>query len=209
FFFSSRRRHTRFSRDWSSDVCSSDLAGQWRRIPEGAWMESLITPLFEGAPSSGSVVEAAADTAVERDNRSVQEWDLTFSQRQGEARDFLRGADASGRMALGQPAELFRLPREPRPQHVGLDGGRLDAVDPDATPQLHRHRAGQSTQCRLARRIGDEARLGQPRMDAADVEHRPAGTVQFAEERLCPDEWGNDVDVQRRSPVLAGEGLHG
>src|SRR5207302_3949558 len=25
FFFSSRRRHTRFSRDWSSVVCSSDL----------------------------------------------------------------------------------------------------------------------------------------------------------------------------------------
>src|SRR5690606_40787014 len=25
FFFSSRRRHTRFSRDWSSDMCSSDL----------------------------------------------------------------------------------------------------------------------------------------------------------------------------------------
>src|SRR2546422_11241606 len=27
FFFSSRRRHTRCSRDWSSDVCSSDLEG--------------------------------------------------------------------------------------------------------------------------------------------------------------------------------------
>src|SRR5260370_28094775 len=27
FFFSSRRRHTRFKCDWSSDVCSSDLAG--------------------------------------------------------------------------------------------------------------------------------------------------------------------------------------
>src|SRR6266567_9136576 len=26
FFFSSRRRHTRFDCDWSSDVCSSDLA---------------------------------------------------------------------------------------------------------------------------------------------------------------------------------------
>src|SRR5205809_8117283 len=26
FFFSSRRRHTRCSRDWRSDVCSSDLA---------------------------------------------------------------------------------------------------------------------------------------------------------------------------------------
>src|SRR6266478_733712 len=28
FFFSSRRRHTRFDCDWSSDVCSSDL--MWR-----------------------------------------------------------------------------------------------------------------------------------------------------------------------------------
>src|SRR6266852_6582280 len=28
FFFSSRRRHTRCYRDWSSDVCSSDLVGQ-------------------------------------------------------------------------------------------------------------------------------------------------------------------------------------
>src|SRR5207302_4501463 len=28
FFFSSRRRHTRFSRDWRSDVCSSDLGVQ-------------------------------------------------------------------------------------------------------------------------------------------------------------------------------------
>src|SRR3712207_9519250 len=27
FFFSSRRRHTRYWRDWSSDVCSSDLHG--------------------------------------------------------------------------------------------------------------------------------------------------------------------------------------
>src|SRR3712207_1170651 len=28
FFFSSRRRHTRYWRDWSSDVCSSDLLGE-------------------------------------------------------------------------------------------------------------------------------------------------------------------------------------
>src|SRR5699024_12121771 len=28
FFFSSRRRHTRSKRDWSSDVCSSDLFSQ-------------------------------------------------------------------------------------------------------------------------------------------------------------------------------------
>src|SRR2546429_9391074 len=32
FFFSSRRRHTRCSRDWSSDVCSSDLVRTGRRL---------------------------------------------------------------------------------------------------------------------------------------------------------------------------------
>src|SRR3712207_8133024 len=35
FFFSSRRRHTRYWRDWSSDVCSSDLLRDpraWDRI---------------------------------------------------------------------------------------------------------------------------------------------------------------------------------
>src|SRR5205085_2979485 len=35
YFFSSRRRHTRFDCDWSSDVCSSDLGGQaeYVRVP--------------------------------------------------------------------------------------------------------------------------------------------------------------------------------
>src|SRR2546422_1450180 len=35
FFFSSRRRHTRCSRDWSSDVCSSDLGGRALPRPRG------------------------------------------------------------------------------------------------------------------------------------------------------------------------------
>src|SRR6266849_9678030 len=33
FFFSSRRRHTRSTRDWSSDVCSSDLG-----LRSGGWL---------------------------------------------------------------------------------------------------------------------------------------------------------------------------
>src|SRR2546429_6549240 len=36
FFFSSRRRHTRCRRDWSSDVCSSDLACLVRETLAGA-----------------------------------------------------------------------------------------------------------------------------------------------------------------------------
>src|SRR3712207_7616996 len=34
FFFSSRRRHTRYWRDWSSDVCSSDLSKPFRFAAE-------------------------------------------------------------------------------------------------------------------------------------------------------------------------------
>src|SRR2546422_1768219 len=37
FFFSSRRRHTRCSRDWSSDVCSSDLRRSSTSSPIGSW----------------------------------------------------------------------------------------------------------------------------------------------------------------------------
>src|SRR3712207_7432307 len=35
FFFSSRRRHTRYWRDWSSDVCSSDLSAGLRSAARG------------------------------------------------------------------------------------------------------------------------------------------------------------------------------
>src|SRR5438270_4162186 len=47
FFFSSRRRHTRFDCDWSSDVCSSDLPSAEARAtacPRRSWiLESLVT----------------------------------------------------------------------------------------------------------------------------------------------------------------------
>src|SRR5207253_6502973 len=39
FFFSSRRRHTRWPRDWSSDVCSSDL------VPQNSTVEAGIREL--------------------------------------------------------------------------------------------------------------------------------------------------------------------
>src|SRR2546422_8209064 len=40
FFFSSRRRHTRCSRDWSSDVCSSDLSP--RPDPAHHWVGNRL-----------------------------------------------------------------------------------------------------------------------------------------------------------------------
>src|SRR5690606_39317396 len=49
FFFSSRRRHTRFSRDWSSDVCSSDLEllGYIRGYDNAADFRALGTPTWD------------------------------------------------------------------------------------------------------------------------------------------------------------------
>src|SRR3712207_5696936 len=46
FFFSSRRRHTRYWRDWSSDVCSSDLLA--------------ASDVFVGKAGPSSVYEALA-----------------------------------------------------------------------------------------------------------------------------------------------------
>src|SRR5882757_8737477 len=47
FFFSSRRRHTRYWRDWSSDVCSSDLAveGDQGRQARGNREVGAVVPL--------------------------------------------------------------------------------------------------------------------------------------------------------------------
>src|SRR5207302_5327473 len=49
-FFSSRRRHTRFSRDWSSDVCSSDLIARLGKVKYLS--ESLAT--YRYLPESAS-----------------------------------------------------------------------------------------------------------------------------------------------------------
>src|SRR5438309_5629296 len=42
FFFSSRRRHTRWNCDWSSDVCSSDLEDFWYASFDGKKIETWI-----------------------------------------------------------------------------------------------------------------------------------------------------------------------
>src|SRR5690606_39733923 len=61
FFFSSRRRHTRFSRDWSSDVCSSDLASSLGGDVDGMLAEAVT--LHENTlvkiPEQLSYVEAS------------------------------------------------------------------------------------------------------------------------------------------------------
>src|SRR5207249_7335365 len=59
FFFSSRRRHTRSKRDWSSDVCSSDLSGQ-------VGPSSAEAFAFFGLPLVADIVEEAMQIHVHR-----------------------------------------------------------------------------------------------------------------------------------------------
>src|SRR2546426_4550180 len=60
FFFSSRRRHTRLQGDWSSDVCSSDLAQ-----PHG----EHIDPTPEHAPPGENAARGADREVGEHRNR--------------------------------------------------------------------------------------------------------------------------------------------
>src|SRR5690606_39587972 len=72
FFFSSRRRHTIFSRDWSSDVCSSDLAIFDRLLGGGATFtdrHGASRPLTSG----DLLVVAPFNAQVDRIQRALRE----------------------------------------------------------------------------------------------------------------------------------------
>src|SRR5438445_13822022 len=58
FFFSSRRRHTRYWRDWSSDVCSSDLSAAQRKPTIGEIKSDL--PMFAACTQSTPLVPVRA-----------------------------------------------------------------------------------------------------------------------------------------------------
>src|SRR2546430_14410466 len=66
FFFSSRRRHTRFDCDWSSDVCSSDLLPiELRDRPAGAELTYREVGATAGGLPAGGVRRGAGWGRVE------------------------------------------------------------------------------------------------------------------------------------------------
>src|SRR5699024_11449210 len=72
FFFSSRRRHTRSKRDWSSDVCSSDLTGSdpiCRFARANRQIGSL--PVAERKQAGMRVGEARSEVAARSEERRV------------------------------------------------------------------------------------------------------------------------------------------
>src|SRR5260370_1773327 len=80
FFFSSRRRHTRFKCDWSSDVCSSDLLirrADWK-VGHGEFAGALedadraIAEFPGDDPQSRNVKAKAFNVKANAHNRSEE-----------------------------------------------------------------------------------------------------------------------------------------
>src|SRR2546427_4791954 len=70
FFFSSRRRHTRFDCDWSSDVCSSDLIQADReRVHAREGLEDHGVAFHDRQRGMGAAVAQAEDLRAVRDDR--------------------------------------------------------------------------------------------------------------------------------------------
>src|SRR2546430_6913594 len=103
FFFSSRRRHTRFDCDWSSDVCSSDLRG---RADDERWLRVRIH------------LEAQHVGGVAREERS----ETRRLEQLLTVRD-----DARGRLAAGDDLPVVReLPLDDARDEVDLLGMKND-----------------------------------------------------------------------------------
>src|SRR2546430_8177548 len=102
FFFSSRRRHTRFDCDWSSDVCSSDLNLSWSgHCSRAAPMKRISLALVFVAACSQH--RSPAPQSPEYRNDVVAQKDVTWTQ--------LVNATASGSAIVksgGQPRAADR-----------------------------------------------------------------------------------------------------
>src|SRR5690606_40762287 len=114
FFFSSRRRHTRFSRDWSSDVCSSDLEAQafWEQAggPQGARLPSTgsLQGHFQPAGSGDAAIPPDVESLPEGVNFIYRSHKAVLVQRRPEGALYLvlRTGRVDGLMAISAAAMI-------------------------------------------------------------------------------------------------------
>src|SRR5215472_7790174 len=123
FFFSSRRRHTRCLSDWSSDVCSSDLA-KFLDIttPDAIWPQLVEAASFESMKREGGRLMPQLDSLLDRGHQNF----------------FYKGTNSRWRGVLTDPdIDLYeqKIKAELSPALIRwLTDGRLVAGDPVASP---------------------------------------------------------------------------
>src|SRR5690606_21590730 len=113
FFFSSRRRHTRFSRDWSSDVCSSDL------LADGTVQLAQIDFLDEADTVAALITALAAEDREEVRRLSTQ---VSIA-------DFLFDSYAGATLEVGECTSTSGHPWGEAMCRVGVTGSSEDPAE--------------------------------------------------------------------------------
>src|SRR5690606_14520962 len=113
FFFSSRRRHTRFSRDWSSDVCSSDLYRKYGRL-KAAQVANVIT--YRARSAVRDVAKALGYAPGQQDawSKQIDRWTTQAANVDNDVPDEV--------IALANQLGDF-------PRHLGIHSGGMVLAD--------------------------------------------------------------------------------
>src|SRR5690606_3936904 len=120
-----RRRHTRFSRDWSSDVCSSDLiAGAPDFLPYAADVHRYFRMLADATPRVRVVTIGTSE----------------------EGREMIAVAVADEKLLDDLEANRARLAQLADPRTLGLDDAKADALIAQTTPVYYLTGALHSTE---------------------------------------------------------------
>src|SRR5471030_1961600 len=146
FFFSSRRRHTRCLSDWSSDVCSSDLAGarmpRRRTMLEGcvAWPADLAARYRARGWWEGiTIAEMLARSAARHPEKTA----LVCANQRLSYRDIVETSDRLACRFLDAGIEpldrvVVQLPNGPEFVHTYFALTRIGAI-PVTALRAHRH----------------------------------------------------------------------
>src|SRR2546429_5445955 len=84
FFFSSRRRHTRCSRDWSSDVCSSDLSTRRNRLSINRKKNNSAAMLYPSLECFCTVVGSSSSSSCFSQQKHRKEIHRAVAQKRQE-----------------------------------------------------------------------------------------------------------------------------
>src|SRR5699024_6171076 len=127
FFFSSRRRHTRSKRDWSSDVCSSDLEDDQDMDPETNPGEEMETIDDEEGTEDEEEADAENEDEANEDNNENEEDPQEAENAEDDANEEPEDADPGE-----EDEELETIDDDDETTGVDEDDGTDETGDPSA-----------------------------------------------------------------------------
>ena len=154
---------------------------------------------------SGGIKEAGANTVVKAHTGAMEEVHATPGDGKCQFGEFRSLANSLQRVAILQLPIRGGFPRKSFLEHLGCDRRGFNCVYANAWAEVNGQRAGHTAQGGLARSVGDKVLLGQPCVNAADIEDAAPCGFQLGEEGLCEEEGGEEVHIEGAMPVDARE----